>query len=608
MDSAKNDMDQEEPIRGEVLIVDDTLANLHLLNEMLRENGYKVRGALDGDIALNAIRAAPPDLVLLDINMPGKNGYEVCRELKADDGTRRIPVVFLSAQSEPIDKITAFEVGGADYVSKPFQIEEVLVRIDHQLKLRRLERELTEARIAAEAASQAKSAFLANMSHEIRTPMNAILGYAQIMSDETGLSDLQRTAVDTIETSGNHLLALINDILDLSKIEAGREELQQEDFSLGDFVREVEVLFEIRCQQKGLSWRLEVEVEERRVHGDAKKMRQVLINLLGNAVKFTQIGEVGLGLYREEDGRYCFEVRDSGPGIPVERQQEVFKPFQQEASGIQHGGTGLGLAIAQRHAELMGGNIDLVSAEGEGARFSFIVPLAAAAGPPAAPSGSDEVWAGPCRLGVGYTVRALVVDDVETSRDILARMLSAFGVSVIVADCGASALAMSEAPPDIAFIDIRMPGMDGMELLHALHERHGHKGFIAVAVSASALEHQRREYLDAGFAWFMEKPVLRQHICRCLANLLGVCFEALTETDVASEPPATRAGKGLSLPSSQLADLRTAAWGNNITGLHDALDVLEENSDSALAGRLRRFCDNYDFEGLRAALREIDEC
>ena len=309
-------MAENEQVPGNVLIVDDTLANMRLLTQMLREQGYKVRGAPNGEIALNAVRDAPPDVILLDINMPGLNGYDVCRRLKADDGTQHIPIIFLSALDAPFDKVAAFDAGGADYVSKPFQIEEVLARVEHQLRLRRLQEELVESRIAAEAASQAKSAFLANMSHEIRTPMNAILGYSQIMSDDAGLTPLQRKAIDTIESSGEHLLALINDILDLSKIEAGREALHQEPFVVTDLVRDLAALFEMRSQQKGLTWRLEIEVEDSRVMGDAKKLRQTLINLLGNAVKFTDSGEVCLGLHAAGADLYRFEVRDSGPGIP----------------------------------------------------------------------------------------------------------------------------------------------------------------------------------------------------------------------------------------------------------------------------------------------------
>ena len=233
--------------RADLLIVDDTPDNLRLLTDMLKQQGYKVRGARSGEMALRAAGSLPPDLVLLDINMPGMDGYEVCRRLKADDTTRGIPVVFLSALDEPLDKVRAFEVGSVDYISKPFHLDEVLARIRNQLQLRSMEQELRRA-------NEAKSTFLANMSHEIRTPMNAILGYAQILADDPGLDAEQRHAADIIRSSGDHLLDLINDVLDLSKIEAGYHQLYPVDFDLPDFLSGLASMFGLRCKQKDLLW------------------------------------------------------------------------------------------------------------------------------------------------------------------------------------------------------------------------------------------------------------------------------------------------------------------------------------------------------------------
>jgi signal transduction histidine kinase len=185
------------------------------------------------------------------------------------------------------------------------------------------------------------------MGHEIRTPMNAILGYAQILDGDPGLQDSHRKAIETI---GEHLLGLINDILDISKIEAGRETLNLTDFDLRDMVDGLGSMFAMRCQQKGLDWKIEADIPTGRVHGDEGKLRQVLINLLGNAVKFTQEGEVGLKVEARAEYRYSFAIRDTGPGIPEDKQTSIFEPFQQEDEGMRQGGTGLGLAISLRHA------------------------------------------------------------------------------------------------------------------------------------------------------------------------------------------------------------------------------------------------------------------
>ncbi|HEY2328968.1 MAG TPA: CHASE domain-containing protein, partial [Verrucomicrobiae bacterium] len=227
------------------------------------------------------------------------------------------------------------------------------------------------------SANHAKSDFLASMSHEIRTPLNAILGYAQLLQRDVSLPPEQRDSIAGINDSGRHLLGLINEILDLSKVEAGRMELNPIDFDLAVLANGLVATFRPLCAQEKIGFRLELpDGKHQRVRGDEGKLRQVLINLVGNAVKFTSAGEVALRTLREPEGRWRFEVFDTGFGIPPEEQSEIFKPFHQ-GSGAQHqGGTGLGLAIAQRQVELMGGKLELRSERGVGSCFFFSIPLA----------------------------------------------------------------------------------------------------------------------------------------------------------------------------------------------------------------------------------------
>src|SRR6476661_6378592 len=354
---------QIEENKGNILIVDDTPENLQVLSATLCELGYKVRGVISGKMAIRAARSGAPDLILLDIKMPEMDGYEVCRQLKADPKTSEIPVVFISALDEVLDKLTAFQVGGVDYVTKPFHVAEVLARIEHQLTIQRLKKQLIarnkelqeeiierkKAEEAAAAASLAKSQFVANMSHELRTPLNAILGFTQVMSRDSLLSHENLENLRIINRSGQHLLELINDVLDLSKIEAGIISLDERSFDLYQLLDTLEEMFQIKA--------------------DEKKLRVCLINLLGNAMKFTHDGgRIWLRVSVEskqpqpaESESYpnstsveplliLFEVEDTGIGIATAEIDTLFDAFVQTQAGKKTAdGTGLGLTITKKY-------------------------------------------------------------------------------------------------------------------------------------------------------------------------------------------------------------------------------------------------------------------
>jgi signal transduction histidine kinase/CheY-like chemotaxis protein len=459
-------------------------------------------------------------------------------------------------------------------------------------------------RRAAELANRAKSAFLASMSHELRTPMNAVLGFAQVLERDGRLAKDQRRSVNAIARSGEHLLQLIDDVLSLAKIEAGKLELLERDYDLRLMLSDVDSIDRQSAESRGLAFSIDVAPDvPRTVYGDEGKLRQILLNLLGNSVKFTPAGRVELRVGRAGDG-LAFAVTDSGAGIAAYEMDRLFTPFEQTASGLSsQEGTGLGLAISRSYAQLMDGDVSVESEVGRGSTFTLEVPLREAP-----PAGGLRVQRHAVGLADGEAPRRmLVVDDHEDGRTALATLLRAVGFDVREAVDGLGALEVWRAwRPDAVWMDLRLPGVDGFAAVRRIREEEsgGPGRTLVIAHTASVLDRDDGELRAAGFDDLVSKPFLEARVTSTIERHLGVRFvyeeahdEAATAGSVPSIDLAALGALDPELGDELWMSVREGDVARAI-GVADRIDA----TDPKLASGLRVLVEAYRFDELQRLL------
>jgi len=529
-------------------------------------------------------------------------------ELHHSDGS-----IFVEATSTPIFD----ETGNVEYAIAAFQdisdrkqAEKTLienVRLEQEISHRKkTEAELEQAKDAAEAANQAKSTFLANMSHELRTPLNAILGFSQLMNQDTNLLNEQKENLNIIHRSGDHLLTLINQVLDLSKVEAGRMTLSETNFDLHHFLGEIEDMFALKATSQGLQLRFECAVDvPQYIRADEVKLRQLLINLIGNAIKFTPAGSVSLAVNKshktaqtqaeieitnnQQSTTITFEVKDTGVGMKPDELEKLFQPFVQTASGqkVQQG-TGLGLTISHQFVRLMGGEITVISG---GKAFTPGMPLEELSDDTTAQPTSGTTFKFDIPVGLGDRAiekqpynrrvvalapnqplyRILVVDDKDDNRQLLVKLLKPLGFEVQEASNGIEALEIWDSySPHLIWMDMRMPVIDGYEATKRIKTTIKGQATAVIALTASVWEEEKAVILSAGCDDFVRKPFHKEVIFDIMAKHLGVRY--IYEEQQLPSPPSNVTGEPLNF--SYLLTAMSKKW---LIKLHEA--ALEADSE-----------------------------
>ena len=458
--------------------------------------------------------------------------------------------------------------------------------------------ELRRAKESAEAATRAKSEFLASMSHELRTPLNGVLGYAQLLQRDRSLNATQREALEAIARCGSQLLDLINDVLDLSKIESGRLEIEEAPTDLAKLVTDLTYVVAEAAERKGLRLTTSVDADvPPSVALDSRHLRQVLLNLLGNAIKFTERGDVRLAIGRPDEGRLRFEVTDTGSGIEPESLTEIFAAFAQTKAGAAAGGTGLGLAICDRLIGRMGGALKVDSILGKGSRFWFTLPLV----PSRQPAGHRPAEASmpplDARLAPGERLRALVVDDSTANRRILASLLESAGAEVITASGGLEAIELTRRHlPDIVFMDLKMNDLDGLEATRRLRRDPATASIPIVAVTASALGDVRQTAREAGCADYLSKPIRAQLLFGILQDHLGLTFVSGSDQPSARDAAPIEHARRVEVASR----LRSAIAVGDVRDIQELAQHLlrGDTADAAVGERIGRLAATFDFDGL----------
>ncbi len=504
-----------------MILVDDRKENLFSLGSLLENLNVEIYKAQSGADALAMMVDYDFALAILDVQMPDMDGFELAELMRGAEKTQNIPIMFVTAASPASGfAFKGYELGAVDFLYKPIDplILKSKVKVFIELEVQKIQLRL--AKEVAENANQLKSSFLANMSHEIRTPLGALMGFAELLEDEALPAAERAGFIKTIKRNGQALVDLINDILDLSKVEAGHLTIEKEDVCAKAVVDEVVHLLRNTAEQKGLQITLSNQGSiPGKIVSDSKRVRQVLMNTIGNAIKFTEQGEVNVLLIGEKasdnQSKIIFKIQDSGIGISEEQAQKLFKPFVQADNSVtrRFGGTGLGLALSKKISQLLGGDLILEkSSLGKGSTFVVTINAPHAESQVIAVSKPTFLDSDAANNKMSLEgVKLLIVEDSPDNQALMEIILKRKGALIEFANNGVEGLKKALAKKyDVVLMDIQMPVQDGYVTVEKLRASN-YRGPI-IALTAHAMAEEREKCIRIGCDDFLSKPIDQQQL------------------------------------------------------------------------------------------------